>query len=129
MVAIFRVPRTPPSCATARISKYDWSHAYSPKPSRLPRRPAALLYDALLLAALWWLITLVAVAVAGGNEVRAPHNRWLTVALFVSAYLYYVWPWVRGGQPLGMTWHDHLTGTRLVHLIGPSADSPAKQHA
>ena len=64
-----------------------------------------MLYDLLLLCAVWWCIGLLAVGMAGGQEIRAPHNRWLTLALAAASYFYFVIPWVRGGQTLGMkTW-------------------------
>jgi uncharacterized RDD family membrane protein YckC len=76
-----------------------------PLSARLPRRLGAMLYDGILLCAIWWCLGLLAVAMAGGEEVRPPHNRWLALALAASAYLYFAWPWVNGGQTLGMkTW-------------------------
>jgi uncharacterized RDD family membrane protein YckC len=70
--------------------------------STLRRRLGAIAYDTLLLCAVWWCIGLIAVGIAGGEEIRPPHNRWLTLALAVAAYLYFAVQWSHGGQTLGM---------------------------
>jgi uncharacterized RDD family membrane protein YckC len=73
-----------------------------PLPAPMLRRLAAIFYDLLLLTAIWWCLGLFAVALAGGEEVRAPQNRWLTLALAASTYLYFVLSWMNGGQTIGM---------------------------
>jgi len=71
-------------------------------PAPLARRLAALFYDLILLTAIWWCLGLLAVALAGGEEVRPPYNRLLTLALAASTYLYFVVSWMNGGQTVGM---------------------------
>ena len=74
----------------------------APRAASLARRVAAMLYDLILLAAVWWSIGLLAVAIAGGEEIRAPANHVLTLVLLSASYLYFVIPWSRSGQTLGM---------------------------
>lgn len=74
----------------------------NPPGATLWRRLGAIVYDTVLLCAVWWCIGLVAVGIAGGEEVRPPHSRLLTFALAAAAYLYFTMQWTKGGQTLGM---------------------------
>ena len=79
----------------------------------LSRRLLALLYDALLLAAVLWCAAIPLELVLAG--LGAPHVRPLFQAYLVTvSAVYFVWQWTRGGQTLAMrTWH-----LRLVDAAG-----------
>jgi len=72
----------------------------------LARRLAAMLYDSLLLAALWFTATALLLAVSGGHLADPDRSLWLLVALRVSlllvTLLFFAGFWVHGGQTLGM---------------------------
>jgi len=65
------------------------------------RRLAAGCYDALLLGAVWMALTLVIVAVRSGEPVPAGEPAY-QLLLLVSAALFFITSWLRGGQTLGM---------------------------
>lgn len=67
----------------------------------LLRRIAAILYDLLLVAALWILTTILFIAIRGGEPV-APGNSVYQLALFLVPYVFLVGFWSRKGRTLGM---------------------------
>jgi uncharacterized RDD family membrane protein YckC len=129
----------------------------------LIRRLAAMLYDALLVAALLCLATIPFVALRGGEPVETGDNLLYRVVMVVVIYVFFVGFWSRSGRTLGMqswglqledsdgkvpsvgraslrlaasllswiplglgfiwqlwdpqqlTWHDRISGTRLVY--------------
>lgn len=129
----------------------------------LSRRLAAIVYDALLLAAVLLIFTAVTWAARGGREI-APGTLWFQLALGAVAGVFFGWFWTHGGQTVGMlawkirvvrrdagplrwrdaclrfaaaivsvlplglgfwwalvdrsglTWHDRVSGTRLVRV-------------
>ncbi|MGR6871266.1 RDD family protein [Pseudomonas sp. HK3] len=64
-------------------------------------RLAALLYDALLVLALWFVIGVIFVMINGGEHVDT-HNPFLPSALFIATLWFNMHFWRRGGQTLGM---------------------------
>jgi uncharacterized RDD family membrane protein YckC len=83
-----------------------------PKPAGLLRRLAALFYDSLLLLAIWFLATALALPLTGGEAVR-PHNPLLSTYLLLIAFFFYGWFWMHGGQTLGMrAWKLQLRNLR-----------------
>jgi len=82
-------------------------HSYQPPdPEPTPtagvfRRLAAGCYDALLVGSIWMLVTLIIVALRDGEPVPAgePGYQFL---LLVTAALFFITSWIRGGQTLGM---------------------------
>ncbi|MDP2323368.1 MAG: RDD family protein [Gammaproteobacteria bacterium] len=77
-----------------------------PDPTAAPtagvfRRLAAFTYDLLLLGAIWMLATLIIVAIRGGEPVPAGKSAYQFV-LLLSAALFFIASWLRGGQTLGM---------------------------
>lgn len=72
-----------------------------PVPAGVFRRLAAGCYDALLLGAIWMLVTLVIIAMRGGAPVPAGEPAY-QLLLLVTAALFFITSWVRGGQTLGM---------------------------
>ena len=137
------------------------------KNTGLMRRFAAILYDALLVAALLFLATVPFIALRGGEPVEIGDNSVYRVVLVVVIYGFFVGFWTRSGRTLGMqswglqlqtmdgekptfatasvrfvaallswaplglgflwqlwdrdrlTWHDRISGTRLVHYPKP----------
>lgn len=80
-------------------------------PSRPPaagfwRHLAAILYDSLLLLALWLAVSAVFLAISGGRLAAPERPLWLLyafrAALALVSFLFFGWFWTRGGQTLGM---------------------------
>ena len=72
-------------------------------PASVFRRFAAFFYDSLLLLAIYFLISGIAVAINGGEAVTGLTLQLALLAtLLVSTYLFYWWFWCRSGQTLGM---------------------------
>lgn len=70
------------------------------------RRLGAILYDGLLLLALWFVTTALLLAVSGG-QLADPHRPiWLLYALrgslLLVTFMFFAWFWTHGGQTLGM---------------------------
>ena len=68
------------------------------EPASLGRRLGAILYDTLLIIALW-MITILLVVIAVGEAVVGVG---LQILLVAEAFGFYVFFWLRGGQTLGM---------------------------
>jgi len=84
----------------------------------LLRRIAAFLYDSLLLFALFFFVTGVAIQF---NEGRAIESGLYQLALLPVAALFFFWFWNHGGQTLGMrAWR-----IKLVNNDGADADKVA----
>ena len=65
----------------------------------------AMVYDGLLVVAIWALTVVVLVTVTG----QAVVGPWVQSLLFVEAYAFFSYFWVRRGQTLGMlAWRLHL---------------------
>jgi uncharacterized RDD family membrane protein YckC len=72
------------------------------------RRLAAGFYDLLLLAAVWMLVTLIVIALRGGEAV-SPGALPYQLLLFAVAAVFHISSWLRGGQTLGMrAWRIRL---------------------
>ncbi|MDA0679199.1 MAG: RDD family protein [Proteobacteria bacterium] len=67
----------------------------------LARRLGAALYDGLLVLALMFLVTLPFIAIRDGEPVE-PGQGPYRIALFVTAYFFFVGFWSRYGRTLGM---------------------------
>ncbi len=75
-------------------------------PAGLARRVGALLYDALLIIALWMATLLPWVVANGGNVVSGPL---LQAILLLELTAFYLYSWSKQGQTLGMkTWRIKL---------------------
>lgn len=74
-------------------------HDYAP--AGLFRRLAAALYDALVVAALFMLTTLIVLAFRRGEAV-GPGNTLFQLSLLATAAFFYVGFWATGGQTIGM---------------------------
>lgn len=70
----------------------------------LLRRFAAMLYDALLLLALWFMATMPYIAIRGGESVEAsgPLHAVYQFTLLLVAYAFFVGFWRYRGRTLGM---------------------------
>jgi uncharacterized RDD family membrane protein YckC len=85
--------------------------------SRVLRRFAALFYDLLLLSGVLF-VAFVPYTLVRGAEAGGGYDPLATLYLLTIAYLYFVWPWARSGQTLGMmTWK-----IRIVSLDGSGLD-------
>ncbi|MGI9236365.1 MAG: RDD family protein [Woeseiaceae bacterium] len=72
------------------------------KKATLPRRLAAMLYDALLVIALLFLATVPFIAVRGGEPVETGENFLYRLVLIVVVFAFFVGFWSRSGRTLGM---------------------------
>lgn len=67
-----------------------------------------MVYDGVLLVAVWIAATAVLLPFTAGEAIR-PGQAWYTLYLVVVAFGYFGWFWTRGGQTLGMrTWNLRL---------------------
>jgi len=83
-------------------------------PAGIIRRIAALVYDILLLTAVLFVATAIAVALNRGQAVSHPVY-YLSLALIT--YLFFCWFWTHGGQTLGMrSWRLKLITTSGMKL-------------
>jgi len=83
--------------------------AGAPRRPGLLRRLAAVLYDGLLLIALWMAASALWLAFREGEAVTAG-NVWFRLYLLAIAWAFLVGFWVRGGRTLGMiAWRMQLT--------------------
>lgn len=72
----------------------------------LLRRSCAFLYDCLLLIAIFFVVTSIAIAFNQGESIN--HSAYKFV-LYVIAFLFFNWFWQHGGQTLGMrAWRIEL---------------------
>lgn len=84
------------------------------RPASLIRRLMAMVYDTLLVIALWMVLGGIAVAINHGQAVQGP--LWKSV-LFVSTYLFFAYFWTRSGQTLGMiAWHLRVQTAEGGHI-------------
>ena len=60
-----------------------------------------MVYDWLLLAALYFCVTLLVVTARRGAALE-PGTWWYTALLFVVTFAFYGWFWTHGGQTLGL---------------------------
>jgi uncharacterized RDD family membrane protein YckC len=65
----------------------------------LGRRLGAMLYDSLLLIAVWMV---TGFAVVAANRFQAVSGAWFQTLLFLEAYAFFAFFWLRDGQTLGM---------------------------
>jgi len=73
-------------------------------PASLALRLLAALYDAFPVMALWFVATMLALALTGGtlDVQRLPHKLLVQALLIAVTGLYFVISWRRGGQTIGM---------------------------
>ncbi len=82
------------------------------------RRLAAMLYDGLLLLALWMLTAAIAIGLNGGEAV-SPNNPFMPSVLFLVTVGFYTYFWRRGGQTLGMrAWRIRLINDKAGPITG-----------
>ncbi|WP_207063373.1 RDD family protein [Motiliproteus sp. SC1-56] len=91
------------------------------QPASLLLRLAAMLYDSLIVIALWMLIGAIGVGLNGGEAVEGPFFK---SCLFLITFIFFAGFWTRSGQTLGMqAWRiriqtpDGFTITPLQALI------------
>jgi uncharacterized RDD family membrane protein YckC len=73
------------------------------------RRVACLIYEGVLLIAVWMFAALVFLLIFGDATV-APARYFFQLYLWLISGVYFVWNWTRGGQTLAMqTWRIRLS--------------------
>ncbi|MDH5784078.1 MAG: RDD family protein [Chromatiales bacterium] len=73
------------------------------------RRLAAILYDSLLLLALLFIVSAIHLAISGGSEARTDADIVRTLLIVLTAFAFFAWFWLHGGQTLGMrAWRIRL---------------------
>lgn len=89
-------------------------HPVAAAPAGILRRFGALLYDALLIVAIWMMTALIAVLINGGEAVNPLLMQVISVAEIVAFYGYF---WVDRGQTLGMrAWRLLLVDSKGGHV-------------
>ncbi|WP_010322545.1 RDD family protein [Marinobacterium stanieri] len=92
-------------------------------PASFIKRLMAMVYDCLLIVALWMVIAAISVALNDGEAISLETSPTFAVALFNSAlfcatFLFFGFFWTRNGQTLGMlAWRlrvQSLTGDRIT---------------
>jgi uncharacterized RDD family membrane protein YckC len=82
------------------------SHLSTPNTPGIGRRMAAMSYDCLLLAALWFAISALLLAASDGLLTSPDRPQWLLYfhrfCLILVTVLFYTGFWTHGGQTLGM---------------------------
>lgn len=74
------------------------------------RRSASFLYDCLLLIALFFIITAIAIAFNDGQAIQNPA---FYLGLYLVGFIFFDWFWRHGGQTLGMSaWRIKVEGTQ-----------------
>lgn len=104
------------------------------RPPGMWRRFGALVYDAVVVLAIWMAATALLLPFTGGEAIR-PGQLWYTLYLVGVAFLYFGWCWTHGGQTLGMrTWRLRLVdregrgarwGQALVRFLGAGVSALA----
>lgn len=69
------------------------------QPASLPKRLAAMLYDSLIVVALWMFVGAIGVALNHGEAAQGPFFK---SAIFLVTFLFFTGFWTRNGQTLGM---------------------------
>lgn len=96
-----------------------------PRPAGLLRRLGAMVYDGLIVLAIWLTTAWPIVVGAHGSALGRPL---LQSVLFIELFTFFAYFWVRRGQTIGMlAWHLHLEndisaplrpGQALLRFIG-----------
>lgn len=68
-------------------------------PAHLWRRLFAIIYDGLLIIAIWMVTTVILTLI---NRTNAVYGAWYQSIIFLEAYLFCAWFWIRNGATLGM---------------------------
>ncbi|MDA0820935.1 MAG: RDD family protein [Proteobacteria bacterium] len=83
----------------------------------LARQFAAILYDLIALAGIWFFAALVVVISRKGAAIE-PGNILFTAYLLATAYAYFGFCWTRTGQTLGMkSWKIRVVGSNCASRI------------
>lgn len=78
-------------------------------PASFIKRLAAMLYDTMLVIALWMLVGFIGLALNGGEGATGPFFK---SALFLITFLFFAGFWTRNGQTLGMqAWRIRIQTT------------------
>jgi uncharacterized RDD family membrane protein YckC len=85
------------------------------------RRLGAQIYDALLLLAVWFLATAIALPFNQGQAFTS--SQWLyPLYLLAVSLIFYAWFWTHGGQTLGMrAWKIKVLNSQLEAISGQQA--------
>lgn len=80
------------------------------------RRLASMVYDALIVIAMWFLIATIYLAITGVDSEHSSKDLQLTLFPFLlsGTFLFYFWFWSHGGQTLGMrAWRLQVVDANL----------------
>ena len=69
-------------------------------PASLLRQLAAMIYDSLLIFAVLFLASAIALIFNHGEAIES--NYWFSIYLLIIVFTYYAWFWQKSGQTLGM---------------------------
>jgi uncharacterized RDD family membrane protein YckC len=89
--------------------------------ANLPRRLAAWVYDAFVIAAVLFFITGIWIAFNHGEAITTDQRPFYQSSLFITAFAYCAYAWTRSGQTIGMmAWRLRVQtpeGGRLTYLM------------
>ena len=75
----------------------------------LMRRLAAILYDGMLLLGLLFIVSALQLAISGGEDASTAPDLIRSIFIVLSAFGFFAWFWLHGGQTLGMrAWRIRL---------------------
>jgi uncharacterized RDD family membrane protein YckC len=95
------------------LKKFMPTHSTFPNvPAAFWRRLAAMVYDSVLIVAIWIIVGFIVLSAFGITEARTIdgnavvleplYKNTLFAAMMLSAYLFFAWFWTHSGQTLGM---------------------------
>ena len=85
------------------------------RPASLIKQLAAMLYDSLLIFAVLFLATALALLLNQGEAIES--NSWFSLYLLFTVFTFYAWFWKKSGQTLGMrVWK--------IRLVDESGQNP-----
>ena len=84
-------------------------HGAAATPGSVSRRLAAMIYDSMLILAIWMLGTAALLPITGGEAIEGPWMPLYQLYLLALTFTFFAGFWLRGGQTLGMkAWRLHV---------------------
>ncbi len=87
------------------------THTQQAEPAELWRRLAAIVYDSIIVLAIWFIVGFIVLTAFGIDQVQVQDERvvlgsfyrfTLFASMLGSAYLFFAWFWTHSGQTIGM---------------------------
>ena len=85
-------------------------------PASLIKQLAAMLYDSMLIFAVLFFVSAIAILFNRGEAIES--NPWFSLYLLLTVFTFYAWFWKKSGQTLGM----RVWKIRIVNVSGGNPD-------